>query len=84
MPINIVRFRANFLKLQSTVVILNSPSFFIIFKVNFLATPTACGSSWARDRTRTTAITKSTAVTKPDPQPTEPQGNSITNFLLGQ
>ena len=28
--------------------------------------PAACGSSWARDLTHATAITRATALTKPD------------------
>ena len=39
--------------------------FFILFY--FLAAPTACGTSWARDQTQATAATQATAVTKPDP-----------------
>ena len=33
----------------------------------FLATPVACGSSWARDQTHATAVTTATLVTTPDP-----------------
>ena len=33
----------------------------------FLATLTACGSSWARDKTCATAVTQAMAVTTPDP-----------------
>ena len=33
----------------------------------FLAMPSACGSSWARDQTCAIAITWATAVTMPDP-----------------
>ena len=33
----------------------------------FLAVPTACGSSWAREPTCTTAVTQVAAVTMPDP-----------------
>ena len=36
----------------------------------------ACGSSWARDRTRTTAAVLARAVTMPNPEPAEPPGNS--------
>ena len=35
--------------------------------VFFLAAPTAWGSSWARDRTCTTAVTQAAAVTTLDP-----------------
>ena len=38
-----------------------------ILFLNFLAIPTACESSWARDRTHTTVVTQATAVTKLDP-----------------
>ena len=43
----------------------------------FLALPKACRSSQARGRTRATAVTQATAVTTPDPYPTEPPGNSL-------
>ena len=43
--------------------------FFILFV--FLATPTACGSFWARDGTWATAVTMT------DPQPTEPPANFL-------
>ena len=33
----------------------------------FLSSPVACGSSWARDRTCTTAVTRATTKTMPDP-----------------
>ena len=45
------------------------------FFFSFLVVPTACGSSWARDQTQ------APAVTTPDPQPTEPPGNSYNCFL---
>ena len=38
--------------------------YFILF---FLAMPAACGSSWARDQTLTTAVTQAAAVTMLDP-----------------
>lgn len=42
----------------------------------FWATPVACGNSWARDGTRTTATTRAATVTMPGPEPTAPQRNS--------
>ena len=46
--------------------------FFLSFYLfSFLATPAACGSSQARDRTHATAVTWAAAV--PDPQSTAPQ-----------
>ena len=41
----------------------------------------ACRSSRARDQTHTTAVTRTTAVTTPDLQPSEPPGNSTTLIL---
>ena len=39
-------------------------------------TPVAYGHYWARDQTRTTAVTQATALTTPDSHPDEPQKNS--------
>ena len=36
----------------------------------------ACRSSWARNQTCATAVTRATGMITPDPQPTEPAGNS--------
>ena len=36
----------------------------------------AHGSSWARNQTRTTAVTQATALTMPESYPDEPQENS--------
>ena len=47
----------------------------------FLASPMACRSSWARDRTHTTAVTQAAAVTMPDPWPTAPQENSLECYF---
>ena len=52
------------LSLGHTVFFLSFLFFFLFF---FLATPTACGSSQARDRTHSTASTPATAVTMKDP-----------------
>ena len=49
-----------------------------IFLSFFLAAPAACRSSWAKFRTCITAVTM------PDPQPTEPQGNSYGKCYLGE
>ena len=58
--------------------------FFIIIVSYFLATPEACRSSWARDQTYAIAVTRVTALTMPDPQPTEPPENSMfITFLIG-
>ena len=46
----------------------------------FLATPSACRSSLARDQTWATAPTWAIVVTTPDPQPAESPGNPF--FLL--
>jgi len=40
------------------------------------AMPTAWEISWARDRTRTTAVTQATTGAVQDPQPVEPTRNS--------
>ena len=53
-------------------------SFFLFYPQ---AMPMACRSPWARDRTGTTAVTQATAVTMPDPQLTEPMGNSVRYIL---
>ena len=42
----------------------------------FFTIPTVYKSSWAKDRTHATAITRATPVMIPGPQPTEPWGNS--------
>ena len=42
-------------------------TFYLKIFLNFLATPTACGSFQARDGTRATAVTQATAVTIPGP-----------------
>ena len=47
--------------------------FFVLFLFLFC---TACRSSWARDRTHATAVTRATAVTMWILNPTEPRGNS--------
>ena len=39
-------------------------------------TPVAYGHYWARDQTRTTAVTQATALKTPDSYPGEPQENS--------
>ena len=41
----------------------------------------ACGSSQARDQTRATVVTLATAVTMPDPYPSEAQGTSSWHSL---
>ena len=41
--------------------------FFFFFLSFFMAAPTACGSSWARDWIRATAVIYTTAVATPDP-----------------
>ena len=43
----------------------------------FLATPTACECSQARDGTLTTAATRATAEMMPAPEPAEPPGDSM-------
>ena len=50
----------------------------------FLAKPTACGSSWARDGTHATAAAQATAVTTPFSLPAAPPGNHnlFSIFLL--
>ena len=48
----------------------------MIFFSVFFAMPKACGSSWARDQTCATAVTRTAAVTMPFTQPAVPQGNS--------
>ena len=52
--------------------------FFFFF---FLAVPMAHGSSWARERSCATAVTRAAVVRMPDTQPTVPQENSQPNFL---
>ena len=49
----------------------------------FLPSPGACGSSWARDQTCTTAATKAASVTALDldPWPAVPQENSTLSKL---
>lgn len=42
----------------------------------FLATSTACASSYATDQMSATAVTPANAVTMLDPEPTLPQENS--------
>ena len=50
----------------------------IVFAIDFFgAVPVACRNSQARDGTLTITVTRATTVTTPDPQPTEPPGNSI-------
>ena len=46
---------------------LDSMTYFQHLRFFFLATPSACGSSWARDQTHATAITRATAVIIPEP-----------------
>ena len=45
------------------------------------AIPVACGSSWTRDQTHTTAETQATAVTMLDPYPSVQKGNSSKTVL---
>ena len=47
----------------------------------FLAAPVACISSWARDQTRTTAVIRAATVAILDPEPAEPQRNSLKFYL---
>ena len=42
--------------------------FILFYFILFLAVLITYGSSWPRDRTRTTAITRATAMTRPDPE----------------
>ena len=42
--------------------------------------PLACGRSWTRDQTHTTAATQAPAMKKPDTEPAGPQGNA--SFFL--
>ena len=48
---------------------------FILFA--FLAVPMTRRSSWAGDQNWTTAVTRATALTMPDPKPAQPPGNSF-------
>ena len=48
----------------------------------FLAMPTACRSSQARDQTHATAVTWATVVTTLDLLPAEPQGNSQPHYIF--
>ena len=52
-----------------------------LFYCIVLATPVACGSAWARDRTGATAATQAAAVTTLKPQPTVPQKNFDENIF---
>ena len=47
----------------------------------FLAAPEACGRSQAKDGAPTTVVTQATAVTMPDLQTAEPQGNCFFPFF---
>ena len=49
----------------------------------FLATPVACGSSWARDLIHATKVTWVATAAMPDPLPSVPQGNSLWKPLVG-
>lgn len=49
-----------------------------------MATFGACGSSWAWDQTRAIAVSRVTTVTMPDPEPSDPQGNSFKSILKRQ
>lgn len=60
-----------------------SVSKFSLFGFLFLASPLACGSSRVGDRTHTTAATGATAVTTPDPEPTEPEETSGSYLWRG-
>ena len=51
-----------------------------VFVFYFLAVPTACGSSQARDRTRATTATQATVVTTPDLNPLSHQGIPCLSF----
>ena len=62
-----IYFPSNCIKL--TILLQTNPYFFCFY---FLAAPTACRSSQARDQTLTRAVTRATAVTVLDPQPVEP------------
>ena len=48
----------------------------VILHFFFFATPTVFGSSWARDQTWATAVTRARAVSVSEPYPAEPQENS--------
>ena len=47
----------------------------------FLAIPTACGSSQARDQTQATEVTQATAVTTLGPLTARPPGNSRNAYF---
>ena len=54
----------------------------MLFPFFLIIMPTACGSSWPRDQTRTTAMTHTGEVTMPDPQPLDHQGTPKCCFLF--
>ena len=47
----------------------------------FLSVPEAYGSSWARERTHTTAVTQAAAVITLNPKPSVPEENSEPTVL---
>lgn len=69
---------------KSLVIDLRPPSMFVglVFVCLFFTAPEACGSFQFRDWSRAIVATRATSVTISNPQPTAPQRNSLSPFLI--